>query len=218
MKVLLLICITFFSTFASANELAPLQPPTFVSVKGTVLEVKDVTNYTYLHIKTKRGDEWAAIRTAPVKKGSVVTVENAMVIKNFESKTLKQKFKTIVFGNLASEPQAKHVVPVVKKSAAIHITKALGKKAHTVAEIISMRDELKGKIVLVSGKVVKYNAKIMGKNWIHLRDGSGGDLLVTTANETKVGDVVTVKGIVRTNKDFGAGYSYNVLLEDATLQ
>lgn len=215
MKALLFICITFFSTFASANELAPPTPPAFVSVTGTVLEVKDVTNYTYLHIKTSRGDEWAAIRTAPVKKGSVVTVENAMVIKNFESKSLKQKFKTIVFGNLASEPQAKHVVPVVK--ATIHITKALGKNAHTVEEIISKAEKLKGTIVLVSGKVVKYNTQIMGKNWIHLRDGSGADLLVTTANETKVGDVVTVKGIVRTNKNFGAGYSYKVLLEDATL-
>ena len=83
---------------------------------------------------------------------------------------------------------------------------------------------LKDKPVLVRGKVVKYNAGIMGKNWVHLRDGSGSaadntnDVLVTTANQAKVGDVVTVKGIVHTNKDFGAGYAYKVLIEEATLQ
>jgi hypothetical protein len=76
----------------------------------------------------------------------------------------------------------------------------------------------------VRGKVVKYNPEIMGKNWIHLRDGSGtatantNDILVTTANQAKLGDIVTVKGTVRTGKDFGAGYSYKVLIEEATLQ
>ena len=78
--------------------------------------------------------------------------------------------------------------------------------------------------MVVSGKVVKYNPAIMGKNWIHLRDGSGhaaketNDILVTTAAQANVGDVVTVSGIVRTNKDFGSGYTYKVLIEDATLK
>lgn len=71
---------------------------------------------------------------------------------------------------------------------------------------------------------MKYNAQIMGKNWIHLRDGSGSaannthDILVTTSDPAKLGDVVNVKGIVRTEKDFGAGYAYKVLIEEATLQ
>jgi len=84
--------------------------------------------------------------------------------------------------------------------------------------------ELKDKPVLVRGKVVKYNPDIMGKNWIHLRDGSGSevngtnDILVTSTNPAKIGDVVTVKGIIHTDKDFGAGYSYKVLIEEATLQ
>ena len=78
--------------------------------------------------------------------------------------------------------------------------------------------------MVVAGKVVKFNAAIMGKNWIHLRDGTGdaaketNDLLVTTQSVAKVGDVVTVSGVVRTNKDFGSGYTYKVLVEDATLK
>ena len=106
----------------------------------------------------------------------------------------------------------------------IHVPKASGANARTVAEIMTKGAELKDKPVLVRGKVVKYNPNIMGKNWIHLRDGSGSaadntnDVLVTTMNQAKIGDVVTVKGIVRTDKDFGSGYAYKVLIEEATLQ
>ena len=83
---------------------------------------------------------------------------------------------------------------------------------------------MKDKPVSVRGKVVKYNEEIMGKNWLHLRDGSGAeadktnDLLVTTKSAARPGDVVTVNGVVRLDKDFGSGYSYKVMLEDATLQ
>jgi hypothetical protein len=41
---------------------------------------------------------------------------------------------------------------------------------------------------------------------------------VTTLDQANVGDVVLVKGVVRTDKDFGSGYSYKVLIEEATLQ
>jgi glutamate-1-semialdehyde aminotransferase len=74
------------------------------------------------------------------------------------------------------------------------------------------------------GKVVKFSGGIMGRNWIHLRDGSGSatdktnDLVVTTTEQAKVGDVVTAKGVVRVDKDFGAGYVYKALVEDAALQ
>jgi hypothetical protein len=91
----------------------------------------------------------------------------------------------------------------------------------TVAKIVTNAAKLKGKSVAVRGRVVKYNADIMGKNWIHLRDGSAagdaGDILVTTAGHASVGDILTVKGVVNTDQDFGAGYAYKVLIEEATL-
>jgi len=93
-----------------------------------------------------------------------------------------------------------------------------------VAEIVKNAANLKDKQVLVRGKIVKYNPEIMGKNWLHLRDGSGvpadntNDILVTTTTQAKLGDVVTVTGMVRTDKNFGAGYSYKVLIEEASLQ
>jgi len=106
----------------------------------------------------------------------------------------------------------------------VKVSKASGPDARTVAEIITKRIELKDKTVLVRGKVVKYTPEVMGKNWIHLRDGSGSaadnthDVLVTTKDQARIGDVVVAKGVVHTDRDFGSGYSYKVLVEDATLR
>jgi hypothetical protein len=103
------------------------------------------------------------------------------------------------------------------------LPKATSADARTVSEVWSQQGALKAKSVSIRAKVVKYSPGIMGKNWVHLRDGSGSaekndnDLTVTTQDETKVGDVVTVKGIVQVDKDFGAGYSYPVIVEDAKL-
>lgn len=221
MKALFAICVFVFSSliFAAENA-APL-----AVLKGEVLEVKDVGSYTYLRLKTSEGETWAAVSRAQLKKGAQVTIENAMTMNNFASKSLKKTFKTIVFGNLAGAGSmvAPHAVKAVDLGD-IHVAKAMGENARTVAEINTKAVELKDKPVLVHGKVVKYNPGIMGKNWIHLRDGSGteadssNDILVTTQSQANVGDVVTVKGTVRTDKDFGAGYSYKVLIEEATLQ
>jgi hypothetical protein len=98
------------------------------------------------------------------------------------------------------------------------IAKAEGGK--TVAEVFAEKDQLAGKPVTFRGKVVKTNANIMGKNWLHVRDGSGADgtndLTVTTAGAIpNVGDTVVVTGPVVLNKDFGMGYTYEVLIEDA---
>lgn len=231
MKTLLAICLLAVAPIATPSWAA--EPPAHVSpaatvVTGDVLEVKEVDSYTYLRLKTKDGEVWAAVSKTPIKKGAKVTIENVLVMSNFESKTLKKTFPTILFGNLggtgkeAANPHAG--VAKAADTGPIKVAKASGANARTVAEIVTKAAELKDKTVRVSGKVVKYNPEVMGKNWIHLRDGSGvaadnsNDLLVTTLGQAKVGDVVTVTGVVHTNKDFGAGYAYKVLIEDATLQ
>ena len=93
---------------AAADTPAPAKAPPAAPaaaapapIKGKVLEVKDVETYTYLRLKTKDGEIWAAIGKAPVKVGSDVTIENASTMYNFESKTLKKKFDQIAFGSLA---------------------------------------------------------------------------------------------------------------------
>ena len=235
MKILLTLCVLLVGSFAWASEHPASMPAAANSVKGKVLEVKDVDSYTYLRLKTENGETWAAVAKAPVKQGADVTVENAMVMRNFASKSLNKTFPSIIFGNLGgmAGSSSNGGMDMAKAHAGLsksvevgdaHVAKAVGANARTVAEIMTKSATLKDKPVLLRGKVVKYNPGIMGKNWVHLRDGSGSakdstnDILVTTMNQTKVGAVVTAKGIVRTNKDFGAGYAYAVVIEEATLQ
>jgi hypothetical protein len=105
----------------------------------------------------------------------------------------------------------------------VKVPKAGGAHAKTVAELWAERTSLKGKEVVVRARVVKVNASVMGRNWLHVRDGSGSkttkdnDLTVTTDAVAKVGDVVVVSGTVSIDKDFGAGYAYPVIVENAKL-
>ncbi len=235
MKLFLAVMVMFCSSVGWSAE--PVAPAQVAVLKGEVLEVKDVESYSYLRLKTADGETWAAVGKAPLKKGAKVTIENVMVMTNFESKALKKTFPKIVFGTLAgggsgarpmgasSEMAAAHSgAPKAEPVGDVKVSKAKGPDARTVAEVLTKSADLKDKAVTVRGKVVKYNPGIMGKNWIHLRDGSGSaadktdDVLVTTLDAAKVGDVLVVKGLVRTDKDFGAGYSYKVLIEDAKLQ
>ncbi len=106
----------------------------------------------------------------------------------------------------------------------VKVPKAEGANAKTVAELWAHRTALKGKEVVVKAKVVKVTNGVMGKNWLHVRDGSGSkaakdnDLTVTSDATAKVGDVVTATGVVSIDKDFGAGYAYPVIVENAKLK
>jgi len=217
MKTLLSIAMMCFSTLGFAGD----APDKLSVVKGEVLEVQEVESYTYLRLKTSEGETWAAVGKAPVAKGAQVVIENAMTMNDFESKSLKKTFKPIIFGTLGGAAGIAHAVKPAD-AGDVKVSRATGANAYTVLEIVTKAKVLKDKQVVVHGKIVKYNAGIMGKNWVHLRDGTGSegsnDILVTTQNQAKAGDVVTVKGVVRNDKDFGAGYSYKVLIEEATLQ
>lgn len=121
----------------------------------------------------------------------------------------------------AAQPQMPEGHPAAKPAAEVDlagIAQAEGGK--TVAEVFAGKDALAGQKVTVRGKVVKVNAGIMGTNWLHVRDGSGedgtNDLTVTTAGTVpNVGDTVLLTGTVALNKDFGMGYTYDVIVEDA---
>jgi len=104
------------------------------------------------------------------------------------------------------------------------LPKAAGPDARTVEEVVKGKAALKDKPVLVNAQVVKVTSGVMGKNWVHLQDGSGKaadgthDLIATTKDTVAVGDVVKAKGTVRTDVNIGSGYAYPVLIEDAVLR
>lgn len=93
---------------------------------------------------------------------------------------------------------------------------------YKVEELYAKKEKLTGKKVTVKGKVVKFSSGIMGKNWIHLQDGSGkegtNDITITTDQNTAVGENIAVTGNLVTNKDFGSGYKYEVIIEEATVK
>lgn len=120
-------------------------------------------------------------------------------------------------GEMASQPHPVPTGPAVAVDLS-GIEKADG--GQTVAEVYAGKDELEGETVVIRGKVVKVNAGIMDRNWLHIRDGSGADgtndLTITTSNATPaVGDTVVVTGAVGLNRDFGMGYTYPIIVEDA---
>lgn len=215
---------------ASATVPATAQGP---SVKGKILERIDATPYTYFRLQVGSTEQWAAVPENALKVGEEVTLVNPMPMANFQSKTLNRTFPSILFANIDGAPAAgtstanaalQHTQtgkgPDVGDT---HTPKATGADARTVAETFAQKDGLKEKTVVIRGKVVKFNAEILGRNWIHLRDGSGSpdkgdnDITVTTKETAAIGEVVTVRGILRLNKDFGSGYSYPVIIEDAKL-
>lgn len=106
----------------------------------------------------------------------------------------------------------------------IKVEKAKGADAYNVSEVYEKAAKLDKKTVTVRGKVVKVSKAIMGKNWVHLQDGSGdagkgtNNLVVTSQDVPKIGDVVTAKGTLYKDKDFGAGYLYKVIVEEATVK
>lgn len=196
-------------------------------VAGKVAETMDSGGYTYVRVLEGKDSSWVAIPQQAVKVGAEVSYAKGLVMNDFHSKTLNRTFKKLVFseGPAASGHGAKGgMAPRSHGQAApnqlpVKIAKAEGQDAYTVAEIFSKRKELDGKQVSVRGKVMKVSSEIMGRNWVHLQDGSGDskagthDLLVTTSEAAKPGETVTARGTVAKDKDFGSGYRYQVLVE-----
>lgn len=219
--------------------------PSGDKISGEVLEIQNVASYTYLKLKTDSGEEWAAVSKTQVQKGAKVSVVGAALMRNFKSESLNKIFDRIYFGTLmpsggdsttagspsaggpglgtAVAPHPRGMAPAADIGK-IKVAKAEGDRGRTVAEVYAQAVELAGKDVAVRGKVVKFNANIMGSNWVHIRDGSGAadgknaDLTVTTADTVAVGDEVLVQGKVARNKEFGAGYTYAVIVEQATVR
>ena len=220
---------------------APAAAPTDFS--GKVVETMATAGYTYVLVDTGKAKTWAASPQFAVKVGDTIAIADGMPMPNYHSKSLNRDFEMVIFtanvkvngavpgggsapsANAGKLPEGHPPIsgendagsepkPAVNLSG---IKKAEGGKS--IAEVYADKAKLAGKKVKVRGRVVKYNAEIMGKNWLHIQDGTGAvgsnDLAVTTQAKTKVGDLVLVNGTVAINKDFGGGYKYSVIVEDA---
>ena len=217
---------------SAAGAAAPT-PVSTGTVTGTVAETMNAGGYTYVRLQTGKDDVWIAATEFEVKAGERLTAPLEMAMQNFHSKTLNRDFAVVYFvsqigrdGQPLSAPAAPRAAPAMSSHQSAEtpvesIAPAPG--GMSIAEVWARRDALAGKPVVIRGKVVKVNIGIMDRNWLHLQDGSGSaadrtnDLTVTTAGEARVGDIVTAAGALAIKKDFGSGYSYDAILEKATL-
>jgi hypothetical protein len=209
-------------------------------VTGPVLETMNASRHTYVRVKTDAGDVWAASSEFKVAVGDRLTLALEMPMENFRSQSLNRDFPLIYFTTrIGPEGQVSEAAPAMMAghgqtgaadaragAAAVQVTEPIqpAPGGATVASVWAGRKSLAGKTVTVRGKVVKFNGNIMGRNWIHLQDGTGAaadgthDLLVTSDADAIVGDVITVTGTVAVDKDFTAGYAYAVLIESAKIE
>ena len=201
------------------------------SISGKVIETMDSGRYTYVCLEKSGNKIWLAVPKMTVVEGQTMSFSPGIEMVNFESKTLKRKFDKIIFSagpidqqgtnnEMRSTGSKGNVIMPTEK---IEVEKASGPNAYTIGEIYKNKNGLDKQNILVRGKVVKVSANIMEKNWIHLQDGSGDpkdgshNLVVTSQTLPSVGDIVTVSGILYKDKDFGRGYKYDVIIEDASV-
>jgi hypothetical protein len=196
-------------------------------LNGVIVETMNSAGYTYVLLDTDSGKIWAAATETDVRVGQRVSVPAGQVMTGFTSKTLNRTFDEIHFvdgiypeGSVDMAAGQGHDMAgasrtVVSDAHVEKVPKADG--GYTVEEILARGSTLNGQNVKVRGRVVKFTAGIMGTNWLHIQDGSPGDLTVTTDTLVTKGDQVMVEGMLSVNKDFGAGYLYPVIIEKATV-
>ncbi len=215
---------------APAAEGAAAAPPPNLNPAGKVVETMDGGGYTYANIDSGGTKTWVAYPVLPTKVGDTLSFKGCMSMGGFQSKALNRKFDDILFCGSpeiagAKTASAKPAASEKKAPAGpIKVAKATGANAYTVEEIFSKRGSLNGKQVVVKGQVVKVASGIMGKNWIHLQDGTGNakkktnDLVVTTTDLAEEGDIITVSGTLAKDKDFGGGYKYTAIIEKGSVK
>ncbi|MBD3800412.1 MAG: OB-fold nucleic acid binding domain-containing protein [Campylobacterales bacterium] len=197
-------------------------PNTPVQHTARVVETMDAGGYTYMKVSEGNAPYWVAVTATKVGVGDNVSFTEQMWMPNFKSRALDRTFNKILFASMvpgAAAP-AERVQP--QNAPKVRLEKAAG--GYSVTEVFTKRQALKGKSVKVRGKVTKISRQIMKRNWVHLEDGSGDSMtddLVFTADDVagiKEGDIVIATGKVETDKDFGYGYFYPVIVEESMFE
>jgi hypothetical protein len=233
MRLVLIITLVFILGIINSCRLDDPNKDNSNTHKVVVTEVLNAGEYTYLKVKEDDMEQWLAVNAMEAKPGEIYYYEGGLEMTNFKSKELKRTFESVLFLESLSK------VPVISKgvktmkgdlneklttSGAVTIEKKNLKIDHTegcitIADLFSGKASYSGKTVRVKAQVIKFSRDIMKKNWIHVQDGteSGGkfDLVVTTNEVFTQDDIVTLEGKITVDKDFGYGYFYEILMEDA---
>lgn len=193
--------------------------------EGVVVDTLDGGGYTYLQIEDAKKKYWIAVEGLKIDKGTEVRFTEEVRAKNFESKSLNRTFDEIVFAsNLQYRTKAPESANIALITELVKVSPYQQKDTISVAGAWKDRLKLNGKTINIRGKVVKVSKNIMEKNWIHIQDGTGegdevGRIVFTSKDDTiSVGDIVTAQGVVSADKNFGSGYVYKIIVENASFK
>jgi hypothetical protein len=186
-------------------------------------EVLNTDRYTYIRVLEDKAEYWVAVSKRDIQIGETYIYERGLLKQNFYSPEFNRTFETVY---LVSDLRDRFAVTEAgaqqQPPAPVEVTGPIKPAAGAtpIADIFKNPSKYGGKVIKVTGQCVKVNSMIMNRNWIHLQDGSGNklDLTVTTTENIPLGAVVTMEGTLALKKDFGAGYSYDIILEGAKMK
>lgn len=234
MSCIFSILLAFASTQAwSYGNSMPSPKAEAIAHTATVLETMSSAGYTYIRVEEKGKAFWIALPETQVSVGEKISFYEQMLMEDFNSRSLNRTFDRILFveainkgtelpTQVKAKPSPNKKPPV--QQAESQKSKELGSPAgrFTIKEIFEKKEELVGKTIEVKGKISKLSKLIMDRNWVHIEDGTGTKqeqnnklIFRTTKAGIAVGDEVVAKGVLYVNKDFGYGYYYPVIVEDA---
>jgi len=215
-----------FSNSKSASYPGP------IAHTAKVVETMSSAGYTYIRVEEKGIKYWIAIPETQVSVGEEISFYEQMLMEDFTSRSLNRTFDRILFVGAINKgtelpTQAKAAPSPNKKALEQHLetqtTKDPGKPVgqFSISEVYDKKAELSGKVIEVKGRIVKISQQIMGRDWVHIKDGTGTEqeknnklIFRATHAGVAVDDEVVAKGVLFTNKDFGYGYHYPVIVED----
>ncbi len=199
----------------------------------TVLEIIPASKYVYLKVKEDNDPFWIATKKREIDSDSTYFYREALLKTDFKSKIHNRVFDTIYLVNklvtqmhgakYTSENSDSNQRKERKKEpveVTTHEDKNINYKIYSeISALLDDPDKFDGQAVQIKGRCVKVNNNIMKKNWIHLKDGSQDDfdLIITTNMSSQEGDIITIRAFVALNKDYGAGYSYDLVLENGAI-
>jgi len=228
---LLILSITLLMSCESKKkEYAPLSTD-MAQNEVVVNEVQQTGDYTYVLVQESNQEFWLAVSKIDVKVGETLYFTEAMEMNDFESKELNRVFERIFFVDQVSkqpiDAETKKAEVIAKKQEgmeklldSIKISPVAG--GQSIGDLYDNAKKYNEQTVKVRGQVVKVNLDIMDRNWVHLVDGTKGenrsDLTFTTKDVVQVGDTVTFEGVLAIDREFGAGYVYPLIVENAIVK
>ena len=190
----------------------------------TALETLETSKYVYVKVSEAGEQYWVATNKMPVAIGETYFYSSGLLKQNFRSKEHDRVFeKLYLIPSLVKENHGVSKRPAIAQKTAPKNTKSYSHEDLSdlvaIKDLVENPDQFSGKVIKIKGVCTKVNSKILGRNWIHLKDGSldSYDLVVTSRQVVQVGNEMVVSGKVTLKKDFGSGYYYDILIEEGEI-